>query len=114
MKIRNMTPHPITLILGDGARVTLPSEGVVRAQAQTTVRGAIHIEGLGQIPLVETTYGPPEGLPEPEPGVLLVVSAIAAMAVKRYYPYRDDVVVVADTVRDENGFIVGARALARV
>lgn len=56
MKIRNYTPHTITLA-GD-TRTVLPSEGVAR------------VDGL---PL-----GPVVGLPDPRPGVLYVVSIIVA------------------------------------
>lgn len=55
-------------------------------------------------------FGKVENLPEPQEGVVYVVSALVAQAV----PDREDVFIPDDTVRDEQGRIIGVRALARV
>lgn len=113
MRVVNLTPHPIVLH-ADGATITIPPSGVVcRAAERVETVGAIEVDGA-TIPVRRIEYGAPEGLPEPQPGVIYVVSGIVAQAVRAYYPDRDDVFVVTDPVRDDSGRIVGARALARV
>ena len=49
-------------------------------------------------------------LPDPQPDTIFVVSALVAQAV----PDRQDVFIVDDAVRDDQGRIIGARALAHV
>jgi len=48
--------------------------------------------------------------PEPQEGTIFIVSALTAQAV----PDRQDVFIVDDAVRDDQGRIIGARALAHV
>lgn len=114
MRLRNLTPHPITLILDNGRTIVLPSEGVARARQTTTVVGSLILDDGTTIPVVQTTYHEPENLPPPEKGVALIVSALTAAAVKAYAPHRSDVFIVAETVRDENGNVIGAKALAQL
>lgn len=114
MNVVNLTPHPVTLVRGDTALTIPPSGTVCRAAELVTELGAIEVDGLGPVPVRRVEYGAPEGLPEPAPETLYLVSALAAAAIRRHCPERDDVVVVADPVRDQDGRIVGARALARV
>jgi len=47
---------------------------------------------------------------DPRPDTIYVVSALVAQAV----PERQDVFIVDDAVRDDQGRIIGARALAHV
>lgn len=113
MNIINLTPHPITLVTEGGTFTVPPSGTIVRAQEVRTVVGTVVVEGV-PIPVYRIEYGAPEGLPAPEPGTIFVVSALAAQAIARHAPERDDVFIVADPVRDEQGRIVGARALAQI
>ncbi len=62
------------------------------------------------IPLTKTRFGEVEGLPEPKEGVIYIVSNIVAQAV----PHRDDVFFPDDLVRDENGKVIGCRALGKI
>jgi hypothetical protein len=51
--------------------------------------------------------GNPQGLPEPEDGVVLVVSALVAEAA----PEREDLAYPGEAIRDSDGKIVGAKGL---
>lgn len=79
-KIMNLTPHPITFQTADGERTTFPSEGLARV---ASTPGA-EIAGDFPIPLFAApVWGAVEGLPPPENGVLIVVSALVAGRVHR-------------------------------
>lgn len=109
MKIVNLTPHALNLISKDGA-VTIPPSGTVARVAVTRETiGAIEVDGVS-IPINRTVYGAVEGLPDPAPDTVYVVSALVAQAVTG----REDVLFVDDLVRDDQGRVVGARALAKV
>jgi hypothetical protein len=60
--------------------------------------------------ITRTSFGRLEGLPDPQPGVLYLTSALAAQAAAA--SGRTDVVMVDDPVRDDQGRVIGARALA--
>ena len=60
------------------------------------------------IALVAPSFGAVEGLPEPQEGVLFLVSALVRAAV----PSRHDVASPGDLVRDPEGRVVGCRNLA--
>ena len=49
------------------------------------------------------------GLPEEKEGVYIIVSKLTADA----FPLRDDLLLVNEMVRDENGAIIGCRSLAQ-
>ena len=109
MRIRNLTPHPITILLADGSTVTIPPEGIV-PRVRETVRqvGFAEVEGK-HVPLYEKKLGDVEDLPLAEPHTLYVVPLAVAMEVRS-----PDLVVPHDFVRDDQGRIVGCRALARI
>ena len=93
MNYINLTPHPIRL--NDG-RVFEPSGKVARVSCSYT-----EFEN----DCCKAVYGPVANLPLPEPGTLLIVSALVKAATQR-----SDVVAPAtghpDCIRDEKGFIV--------
>lgn len=128
MKLVNLTPHQIALFkttdctevqqgsykvltLKEGAQplAVYPSEGVARASAVKAV--VDHLEINGQVvPVIGTTYGEPEGLPEPQTDTYFIVSALTAQAAKD----RHDLLIVDSTVRDGDGRICGCTAFGRV
>lgn len=55
-----------------------------------------------------TVMGAVDGLPEPQPDTLLIVSALVRLAV----PHRTDVVSSGSLVRDESGRPVGCLGLS--
>jgi len=107
----NLTPHVVRLIGEDGTVVELPPAGLpARLVLQPDQPdGAVRIGPL-VVPLKRTAATPQvTDLPDHRPGVLLVVSRAVAEA----FPERDDLVYPYDTVRDDQGVIVGCRSLAR-
>jgi hypothetical protein len=100
-KFINLTPHAISL--NDG-RVFPPSGAVARVSSTHTP-----FDGDG---VASLTFGEVQGLPEPQEGVFLIVSAIVASAAKR-----SDVVSPAsghpDVVRNDKGHIVSVPGFVR-
>lgn len=101
IKIVNLTPHTITLCGRE-----IPSAGVARCQ--TSVEQVGEIDGIR---INRRTFGEVEGLPEPAPGVVYIVSALVAQAVAST---RNDCLIVDETVRNEAGQIVGCNALGKI
>lgn len=109
MKLVNLTPHPVVLLGLGGGTVTIPPSGTVaRCAVRREPLGRVDLEGLA-VPIRELEYWAVEGLPRPAPSTLYLVSSVVAQAVQR-----DDVVIVDEVVRDEQGRVIGARALARL
>ena len=112
MKVVNLTPHPLNLMPGGptGPTVTIPPSGQVARCAVTRVQvDTVTVNGVS-VPVNKTQFGTVSDLPDPQPDTIYVVSALVAQAV----PYRPDVFMVDDAVRDDQGRIIGARALAHV
>lgn len=104
--LRNFTPHRVLIYQPDGGvPVTLPQMGNVRL-AEHYVDGGLLPNGL---PCSHLHYGKPSGLPEPQPGVILIVSQLVANALAE----RDDLVFPAGLTRNDDGDIAGFRYLAR-
>jgi hypothetical protein len=101
--IRNLTPHDVVVQRPDG-QVRIPSEGVARVLDRARDDSAI--DG---VPIVALSTGGVVGLPEPEPGVLLLVSRVLALAVTD----RTDLVFPFGEIRDDSGRILAVAALAR-
>ena len=107
MEIINLTPHTITFLDGNNSVLaTVEPSGVVARAAQTR-------EAVGEvngIPVNQCSYGAVTGLPDPQPETIYIVSVLTAQAC----PERSDVYIVDDSVRDENGRIIGCRAIAHI
>lgn len=113
--LKNLTPHTIH-ILGctppsgvQPATLEIPSSGVARASEVSTPIGSL----LG-VPVTRSTFGAPEGLPEPVPGVWLIVSTITAEAARAAGRELWDLMVPGTPVRDEAGRIIGVTSLRAV
>ena len=112
MKIVNLTPHALNLMPAgpDGPVVTIPPSGQVARCAVTRVQvDTVIVDGI-TVPVNQTQFGSVSDLPDPRPDTIYVVSALVAQAV----PDRRDVFIVDDAVRDDQGRIIGAKALAHV
>lgn len=105
MKIENLTPHDITLFVGDKTIVIPASGRLARVSSRTETVGKI--DG---IPITETVFGEVEGLPAPEDGVAYVASSLVAGRV----PERSDVFIPNESVRDKDGRIIGCKSLGRI
>jgi len=114
LRVRNLTPHPVTLWVPGGYVIVPPDPaGPARCKVTSEMVGLLRVRLRDDrppdtIPLRRTVMGEVEGLPEPEPGVVLIVSRVVAEAARD----RHDLLIVDDTIRDEQGRIVAARALA--
>ena len=112
MNIVNLTPHALNLMPTGptGPVVTISPSGQVARCATSRVQvGTVTVDGIS-VPVNKTQFGAVSGLPNPQPDTIFVVSALVAQAV----PDRQDVFIVDDAVRDDQGRIIGARALAHV
>lgn len=107
VNIVNLTPHTVHIMPdGHGSEVTsIPSSGEARA---STTRE--HYGTINGIQIYRTRFGAVQGLPKPQKDTIYIVSSITAQAV----PDRDDIFIPADIVRDEQGRVIGCRALGRI
>ena len=128
MEIINLTPHDINfyeeehtqkikgcyyIIPGALPYHTIPASGITARAAQTEDNlPAIDCNGA-RVPLLQMTYGDPVNLPEPEKGKAYVVSALTVAAAKAAKRSTSDLYVVARTVRNEVGAVIGACALSK-
>lgn len=111
VKLINLTPHTVNLYVAvgnreDAAIFAIPPTG-------TIARCSVQREMLGRVggsPVYRPAYGEVEELPPPEPGTYYLVSALVAQAC----PDRHDLLIPDDTIRDDQGRIIGCRALATV
>lgn len=109
MKLRNLTPHPVTIITDAGSVDLMPEPGIrPRVDETRTAAEPVTVEGI-PVPVVRVVGGVVADLPEPAPGTLLVVSRVVAETC----PDRADLLVPYDLVRDEAGRVVACRCLAR-
>lgn len=99
MQFINLTPHRVVVIDGP---VIEPSGEVARvAQSYEQVGNE------GGVPLFRTVLGQVEGLPDPQPGVMYVVSGMVRAAL----PHRSDLASPGQLVRDDQGRVTGCRGL---
>lgn len=92
--IKNLTPHPVTV-----AGITIQPEGIVPRLSQKSE----FVANFDGVPLVRMTFGDVAGLPDEQPDVLLIVSAMVRQAL----PDRKDLASPGDLIRDENGAVIG-------
>ena len=103
----NLTPHSITFVddAGNTVLTVEPSGQIARCSVTREKIGEIN-----GIPVNKSRFGEVENLPEPQEGTIYIVSYLTAQAV----PERKDVFITDDAVRDEQGRIIGCRALAHI
>lgn len=101
-QVVNLTPHALNVHTDTGVHTFSPSGTVARCATTTTQVG-----DLDGIPLFSTTFGAVQDLPDPQDGVVFVVSALVRQAV----PHRKDVASPGDLVRDDKGNPVGCKGL---
>ena len=134
MKIKNLTPHAIciftasqcvekkkgnytTLVLKEGEKPVLtiePEVQIARVSSKTIYTDPIEINGVS-IPQAKVVFGEVEGLPiELEKDTLYIVSLLTVNAFKAHGHDTTQLRLVADTIRNDQGQIVGALSLAEV
>ena len=107
MILKNFTPHNVVIVTND-TKIVIPSEGVTRVTETKPPSTSIDVDGV-VIETFRSEFGEVENLPPKEGGVMVIVSALAADAVKG----RDDLLVPGELVRDDGGNIVGCKSLRR-
>ena len=133
MKIKNLTPHAIciftasqcveqkkgnytTLILKEGEKPVLtiePEKNIARVSSMTIYTDPVEFNGVS-IPQAKVVFGEVEGLSNLEEDTLYIVSAITVNAFKSHGKDTKQLRLVADTIRNDQGQIVGALSLAEV
>jgi len=110
MKIVNLTPHDVVVRTNAGDLVFPASGAMARVTSSQIADG--DIDG---IPVMKTVFGEVEGLPDPQPDTVFIVSGIVMTALKGS---RSDVVQPdtspAGAVRDDSGRIIAVRGFQRV
>lgn len=108
VRLVNLTPHTINIVLGPQTTIRVPPSGkVARVNSVTEVTTPI----ADIVPVVRTKFGDIEGLPNAEDGTIFITSTLVAQVAARQG--RTDV-VAPDTnsaIRDEDGRIVGVKRL---
>ena len=107
-RVINLTPHSINLYYQGKHIMSVPSVGKVRCNVITNTTGSVNIENI-PIPIVKSTFGDVNGLPDPQQDTIFIVSRVVAEAV----PHRNDVFYPNDLVRDENGRVIGCASLSQ-
>lgn len=112
MQLINLTPHKITIIGSDSKTMCeiMPSGTIARAVSIVVDDGTV--DG---VPIVRTTFGQVEGLPEPDPAneIMYIVSSLTVLAARRSGRTTDDLLIPGRMVRDKEGVILGCQALSR-
>ncbi len=104
--IKNCTPHPIVVRTNGIETVFQPSGIIPRVGTIETP-----VEGIEGIPCVTQIMGQVQGLPDPEPGVFLLVSAIVLGACDRLDLLAPD--TGKGAIRDEQGRILAVTRMIR-
>ena len=100
----NLTPHNVNILQKDGSFVTIePTAPAARVTAVVTEK-----VWTGEYFHIAFSFGTVEGLPDQQPGIEYIVSKMCADAA----PERTDLVYPADCIRDEQGRVIGCKALA--
>lgn len=108
-KAINLTPHVINFYGLDGILIeSIPSSGVARVMSTP---GALKNIGLPVPVASPTEYGAVEGLPEPQDGVVYVVSMLVAQVAKRPDVLSPGTGPNDGAIRDADGRIVGVTRL---
>ena len=108
MKLKNLTPHNVVIVINEATKIVIPSDGIARVTETKTASTSIDVDGV-TVETFVSAFGEVENLPPQEEGVMLIVSALVASATKG----RDDLLVPGELVRDDGGNIVGCKSLRR-
>ena len=110
MRVVNLTPHEVKIVDGGNNVVAVfPSDGVARVSQHDVL-----VDEINSIPVVKTEFGEVLGLPEPTEGTVFIVSRITVEVARARGLNTDDLLITSGAVRDDQGRIVGCRALARL
>ena len=105
IEVINLTPHAINFVVNDDIVTINPSGTLARVATTTEIVGS-----LNGIPITQTKFGEVEGLPDPTPGKVFLVSSLVAGRV----PDREDVFIPNESVRDDEGRIIGCKSFGKI
>jgi len=102
--IINLTPHNIVIKDNEGKRWDHPASGTVARVSSTPGTHATNLDGIAVYK--KDKFGAVSGLPDPQPGIVYIVSGMVGAAVTD----RDDVLVPGtgpndEAIRDSDGHI---------
>jgi hypothetical protein len=106
----NLTPHAVVIRDHDDITTVYEGSGAV-ARITETATGEPSPDTHRR---VTVQLGALDGLPDPQDGVVYIVSMPAAMALAAAGDKRTDVVYPYDLYRDTDGRVIGAHSLARI
>ncbi len=112
--VYNYTPHKINLFAEDGRILKVfEPEGVARAEQKAIIVDEIQF-GNDVVPVKKMVFGSVEGLPETagEYDKFIVSSITAQAAMETNHPLKNQLLVVADPVRNEDGQIIGCKSFS--
>lgn len=109
MKLINLTPHAINIVHDDGTPViNIPPSGqIARCAERFSALPPINVDGV-EISFISGFYGEAEGLPDPQPDTLYIVSGLVLSAAQR-----GDLVAPGPLKRDSDGKPIGCVGLRR-
>ena len=112
MELINKTPHPVTLVLEDGAKITLapvlPTPRVSSSSIVTATYTITDSDGVEHTIVREApVFGEVVDLPEPQEGVLYIVSMLVAARANG----RTDLVSPGRQIRNDAGQVIGCAGL---
>lgn len=106
---RNLTNHPLDIITSNGDKITIPPSGYV-ARSNSARRSHGEING---IPICNIVYGKIR-MPEEQPHIGLIVSAIVANELLRNGACRHDLYSPDQVIRDtRTGAVLGCKGLIK-
>lgn len=108
-KIVNLTPHEITVYKDGVVALTLPSEGVARADSKSVI-----IDSVNGIDITRVIFGEPIDLPDTADDTFYVVSRITIESAAAAGRTTDDLLTTDRLVRDEAGRIIGCESFAHI
>lgn len=107
IKLINLTPHPVVI-----RGMVFQPEGLPFRLKEERIHVGILSFGNTEIPINRVFYSIDGDLPPKKEGVVYIVSAIAARAIAENHPERNDFLVVDETIRNNEGQIIGCLSLA--
>jgi hypothetical protein len=105
VKIKNLTPHPLTIVGQNGTLQVPPFGQIARLAVTRTALDPVTIDGVS-LAVSRPSLGEITGLPPAEEGVILIVSALVAEASNR-----GDVFSPGELIRSPEGVVIGAKGL---
>lgn len=115
MQLMNCTPHKFTFedFITRQIIDVPPSGTIIRTRTNSVFDRVLELPSRRHITINESKGINIVGLPDENPEVMLIVSAIAAADIKTIFPDRNDIYSPDLLIRDNKGRIIGCKALMK-